>query len=65
MLPWQSWQSVQMHGLGLKDIKKQIPGVSTGFNIGITKPWTEEEQKDAVNRNRANDFYKEVFNLAR
>lgn len=54
-----------MHGLGLKDIKKQIPGVSTGFNIGITKPWTEEEQKDAVNRNRANDFYKEVFNLAR
>ena len=49
----------------LKDIKKQISGVSTGFNIGITKPWTEEEQKDAVNRNRANDFYKEVFNLAR
>ncbi|MGN0225499.1 MAG: hypothetical protein ACI4A7_05405 [Prevotella sp.] len=49
----------------MKDIKKQIPEVSTGFNIGITKPWTEEEQKDAVNRNRANDFYKEVFNLAR
>lgn len=49
----------------MEAIKDQIQGISTGFNTDTARPWTKEEQKDAVTRNNANDFYKEVFNQVR
>ena len=49
----------------MEAIKDQIQGISTGFNTDTARLWTKEEQKDAVTRNNANDFYKEVFNQVR
>ena len=33
----------------MKRIKNRIPGLSIGFSINKPKPWTKEEQDDAVN----------------
>lgn len=44
----------------IQNIKKEIPGISLGFSI-IARPWTEQEQKNAVKYQEAADFLIDII----
>ncbi|MDD6900590.1 MAG: RHS repeat-associated core domain-containing protein [bacterium] len=44
----------------IQNIKKEIPGISLGFSI-IARPWTKQEQKNAVKYQEAADFLIDII----